>query len=274
MRKVLIATTAAALLFAGGTAARAADLGLAGSTYDWSGGYVGVNAGAGFNNSNFKTSYRYTGADELDEDTQAAIDDLGMEKSGSDTAFEGGITAGYNWQISNFVLGLEGDFNYIGFDGTVSGDDSHLVTDVLGADGGSATDKIDYQSNWFGTVRARAGYAFDNILIYGTGGLAYGLMDANQKLNAAADPDYIKWSGSNDSWNLGWTAGAGIEYGIDHWTIGAEYLYVDLGSYSWSSNANVSLSDDQMQTDWSQVRSRGTAEYAFSLARATLKYRF
>lgn len=274
MRKVLFTTTATVLLFAGASGAQAADLGLAGPSYDWSGGYVGVNAGAGFNNSRFSTSYAYTGADQLDDVTQTAIDDLGMSKSATDTAFTGGITAGYNWQISNFVLGVEGDFNYTGFDGRVSSGTGSLMSDILEADSGSATDRVSYQSNWFGTVRARAGYAFENLLVYGTGGLAYGLMDANQTLDAVADPDYIKWNGSQDGWNLGWTAGAGIEYGVDHWVIGAEYLYVDLGNYNWTTNSDASLSDSQMQTDWSQVRSRGTADYAFSVARATVKYRF
>jgi outer membrane immunogenic protein len=76
---------------------------------------------------------------------------------------------------------------------------------------------------WFGTVRGRVGYALDNLLLYGTGGFAYG--DVKSSIN-------INGSGvSTSDTQYGWTAGAGFEYGITkNITLKTEYLYVDLGS--------------------------------------------
>jgi opacity protein-like surface antigen len=65
-----------------------------------------------------------------------------------------------------------------------------------------------------------------------------------------------------------------VEYAVDRWTLGLEYLYVDLGAYEWDSNSNVNLNDATLQDDWSQVKEKGEADYAFSVARATVKYRF
>ena len=60
----------------------------------------------------------------------------------------------------------------------------------------------------------------------------------------------------------GWTVGAGAEYGIDNWSIGLEYLYVDLGDAEWDGNV----------IDTAEFK--GNADYAFSTVRASVKYRF
>ncbi|QRG07452.1 porin family protein [Xanthobacter dioxanivorans] len=108
----------------------------------------------------------------------------------------GGLQAGYNFQFASpFVLGVETDFNLSGISGGTFG--------------------LDY----FGTVRARAGYAFDRVLVYGTGGFAYG----------QGSLDFFGLSSS--ATQTGWTLGAGAEFALDrNWSARAEYLYVDLGS--------------------------------------------
>jgi outer membrane immunogenic protein len=252
----------------------AGDLGLAPSSYDWSGGYVGVNAGAAFNSSEFKSNYAYVGQDDPGDESLALIDDLDYSTTADDVMFSGGILAGYNWEMSRFVFGLEGDFNYLGFNGTVKNDVSDVMSQVMAPASTTASDKIDYEANWFGTVRARLGYSVNNVLFYGTGGLAYGEMDVTQKLAAENGTESATWKGSTNGWNLGWTLGGGIEYAADRWVLGAEYLYVDLGTYDWSSMGAVSLTDPILQTDWSAVKETGEANLAFSVARATLKYRF
>ncbi len=112
----------------------------------------------------------------------------------------GGGQVGFNYQFANnIVAGIETDFQ--------GGDISDTV--------GGLSSKVD----WFGTVRGRLGYAFGRVLPYVTGGLAYG----NNSI------DNFGWSQSKT--NVGWTAGAGIEYALtDHWTAKTEYLYTDLGS--------------------------------------------
>lgn len=78
------------------------------------------------------------------------------------------------------------------------------------------------KSDWLGTVRGRAGYAWDRVLFYGTGGVAFG------NLQAAAGA--LPFSSSTQ---IGWTAGAGVEVALSpNWTAKVEYLYVDLGNQS------------------------------------------
>ncbi|BAT60475.1 hypothetical protein GJW-30_1_03018 [Variibacter gotjawalensis] len=102
----------------------------------------------------------------------------------------GGGQIGYNFQFSpNFVFGLEAD--------------------VQGADikSGAVT------TNLWGTVRGRVGYAFDNALVYGTGGYAWG----RTELGALKDT------------RSGYAVGGGLEYAFaPNWSTKVEYLYVDL----------------------------------------------
>jgi outer membrane immunogenic protein len=274
MKKLLLASSAAASLICWVPAVMAGDLNLAPSSYDWSGGYVGANAGAALNNTQLMSNFKYVGQSDPGEETLALIDDLDYSNTADDIVFSGGILAGYNWQMSGIVFGVEGDYNYLGFSGSETNDVSDVMSQVMEPQETTASEKIHYESNWFGTVRARVGYAMSNVLIYGTGGLAYGEMDVSQKLAAENSAESALWKGSTNGWNLGWTAGGGVEYAVDRWVLGAEYLYVDLGSYDWSSMGNVALTDPILDTDWSEVKQSGEADLSFSVARATLKYRF
>jgi outer membrane immunogenic protein len=85
----------------------------------------------------------------------------------------------------------------------------------------------------FSTVRARAGYAFDNILLYGTGGLALGQLDYVFELNW---PDINGFArGQTSKLALGYTGGAGIEVGFGNWTFKTEYLFYDLGGENFAA---------------------------------------
>jgi outer membrane immunogenic protein len=158
--------------------------------YNWAGVYFGLNGGYAFGSSN------WTG---------------GAASSGSfDTSgFVVGGTAGVNFQTDQFVFGLETDLDYA----PVSGD-------------GPASFCINCKtsSTWLGTTRARAGYAADRILFYGTVGGAYGNIQASA------------FNTTNTSTEFGWTAGAGVEAAFsDSWTARIEYLFVDLRSGSCTS---------------------------------------
>lgn len=271
MKHTSLAALAAASLVSLAPVAQASDLGLAGPSYDWSGGYVGLDAGAAFENTSISDNYRYTGFATITPELQSSIDSLGINQDSNDTAFTGGVVAGYNWQYASFVLGVEGDFNYLNISGNASRDVSGVM-DTLIAPPTRGTENVNFEANWYGTVRARAGYAIDNVLIYGTGGLAYGDLDVNQSLRAGNGRESVAWSGSSNGWNLGWTAGGGIEYGVDHWVLGAEYLYVDLGSYGWDSSGFYTSPSGRVSGV--EIAGKGTADYAFGVARATLKYRF
>jgi outer membrane immunogenic protein len=123
----------------------------------------------------------------------------------------GGVTGGYNWQSGNIVFGIEGDVQ-----GT-------------GADDRFAAYK--FSNPWFGTVRGRIGYAFNNVLIYGTGGLAFGSLET--ELNGL----------QQSKTSAGYTVGVGAEVGIyQNWTAKIEYLYVNLASNDYSlTNASNGL---------------------------------
>ena len=149
-----------------------------------------------------------------------SVDNAWAKPSG----FVGGLQAGYNWQRGPWVFGVEGDIQ-----------------------GSSADDTFaawKFSNPWFGTVRGRGGYAFNNVLFYGTLGLAYG------QLRAAT-------FGLTESHNnIGWTAGLGAEFGFaPNWSAKVEYLYVDL------ANSNFAITG----------MSNG---YSFGTFRAGVNYRF
>jgi outer membrane immunogenic protein len=116
----------------------------------------------------------------------------------------GGIQGGYNWQFGQFVFGGETDLQLSDADDRFAG--------------------WKFSNPWFGTLRGRAGYAMNNIMLYGTAGLAYGTL-RGESLS----------SGVHDSrTSIGWAAGAGMEVALTgNWSAKAEYLYVDLNSRSF-----------------------------------------
>jgi outer membrane immunogenic protein len=184
MKKILLASVA---LFGFAGAASAADLPVRAAppapiiaavpVFTWTGFYVGVNAGYGWNANDSIT----VGGVRFD------LDDEG--------GFVGGAQAGYNYQIGSFVVGLEGDIQYADFGGD----------DRFDFDGDGILDDDFNTSDWFGTVRARAGVAFDRALIYATGGFAF------------ADNA------------TGWTVGGGLEYAFtNNLSAKIEGLYVNL----------------------------------------------
>jgi outer membrane immunogenic protein len=121
-----------------------------------------------------------------------------------------GGTAGFNWQTGQMVLGVTG-------------------TTVTGCATGCTT-----RNDWLGTVRGRAGYAFDRFLPYVTGGVAFG--DIN-----ASTPGF---AGASQT-NLGWTLGAGMEVAIlGNWSAKAEYLHVDLGSFNCGLSCGPTFTDN------------------------------
>jgi len=113
------------------------------------------------------------------------------------SGFVGGATAGYNFQNGPWVFGVEGDI------------------EVTGADDTFAPWK--FSNPWFGTLRGRAGYAFSNVLFYGTAGLAFGELKGQT------------FGLTESHTTAGWTAGVGAEVGLaPNWSAKIEYLYVDL----------------------------------------------
>lgn len=209
MKRVVLAAIAAFAFAAGTNASLAADLGrrpmempvkappMYSPAYNWSGFYLGVNGGGGWGSSNW--------------DTVPGSFDL----SG---AMIGG-TAGYNYQFGQTVVGLEGDIDW---------------SNIRGSSTAGCALGCETRNNWLGTVRARAGYAWDRFLPYVTGGVAFGGVEANT-------PGF---AGASDT-RVGWTVGGGVEYAItNNVSAKAEYLYVDLGSFNCGLNCGVAATDN------------------------------
>jgi outer membrane immunogenic protein len=171
--------------------------------FDWSGQYLGLQAGYVWGES------RHTDAG------GTTSGDFDIE------GFAGGLTAGWNFQSNNLVFGLESDFSLSNVDGST-------LTNC-GAAGCST------EIDWFSTSRGRLGFAMDNVLLYGTAGLAVADVDASTS-GLASNSDIL----------LGWTAGAGVEFAVNQsFSIKAEYLYMDLGKINVPTPSPVKAKVDE-----------------------------
>lgn len=142
---------------------------------------------------------------------------------------------GYNWQFAPWfgwgtgvVLGVEADIQGSSQKSRVDGAFSDPIFGPVTFSGG-VEDKL----TWFGTVRGRAGIAFDRVLWYGTGGWAFGKSKlAEGALTSSNAGGLIASTAFNTSNSMnGWTVGGGIEWAfLGNWTAKLEYLYIDFGS--------------------------------------------
>ncbi|MGB3865830.1 MAG: outer membrane protein [Xanthobacteraceae bacterium] len=140
------------------------------------------------------------------------------------SGFSGGIQAGYNVQSGPLVIGLEGDLQLNGAENRFAG--------------------WKFNNPWFGTVRGRLGYAMNNVLIYGTGGLAFGTLNGETALQRESHL------------SAGWTVGVGAEFGLtQNISAKVEYLYVDLSN----NRFGITGTDNG---------------YSFGMIRAGVNYRF
>jgi outer membrane immunogenic protein len=127
------------------------------------------------------------------------VTNTGVDPSG----LLGGGQIGVNWQSGQFVYGAETDIQFSGADDTFA--------------------PWKFSNPWFGTLRGRAGYAFNNFLVYGTLGLAYG--DLKGESGGTVESHIM----------AGWAGGIGAEYGITPaWSVKGEYLYMDLADRGFS----------------------------------------
>ncbi|MGB3339797.1 MAG: outer membrane protein [Devosia sp.] len=161
--------------------------------FDWSGFYAGLNAG-------------YTAGQ---ASSVGAITGITTNVPVSGAVLGG--TVGFNTQIDSFVLGLESDVAWSGATGTA----------VCAA---NPAFNCEGNLNWLGTIKGRAGMAFDNVLLFASAGLAAGGVTAN--IVPAAPGLTNTYSGTM----TGWTVGGGVEAAVtDAMSVKAEYQYVSMG---------------------------------------------
>lgn len=260
------------------------DKGPVAGVFNWSGFYVGGNAGYGWENREVTFT---------PNDGNAQFVTCGGGFGGTcapPTSLNlngalGGLQAGYNWQPNqNWLLGIETDFDWSGIRGT--GTSNFLIEPGLFPPG-TASFQASQNVKWFGTVRGRLGFVpTNNLLVYGTAGFAYGRVDKNVALNVlpgvnasgfggaptfgfscTAGPNCFL--GSSSRTLTGWTAGAGFETMVSSkLTFKMEYLYVNLGS----ENVNVvaiSPSDGPNASSFNAHFNN-----AFNVVRAGLNWRY
>ena len=219
----------------------------------WTGFHVGLNAGGTWANnttSNASTWIAYQGAGSADNYTAAILS--GNQSSSSPAGFIGGGQIGYDWQVRfrgmGFVTGVEADIQ-----GIAGANGYNSRWNYAPNAGLSYNNSVPYsiltnvQGNanlgWLGTVRGRLGYLVTpNLLVYGTGGLAYGGYTANLQLTqnwgdlAGSNYNFFNYGKSSYSNTMvGWTGGGGLEWmAMSNWSLKVEYLYYDLGNMSGS----------------------------------------
>ena len=229
MQMILRSTVAAAALLMASLAARAADLPMAPvyqpaaapaavrQVYNWTGLYVGVNGGYGWG-------------------SQDPFNIITNRFDSFSTGISGGAvggTLGAQIQAGHVVLGLEADLDWANIKGSTTG------TPTIG---GAALSSVNAQTNidWESTVRARVGYANDNWLFYGTGGLA--LLGAKTTLTPVAGGTcgsiIVGCASSNRQ--AGLALGGGLEYGFTpELSAKLEYLYITAASFAVSQHSEV-----------------------------------
>ncbi len=167
--------------------------------FDWTGPYVGVQGG-------------------IDNSTLKINDAFFLAPQGTtslDSAMSGGADMGYNFDSGKLVYGAEIDANFI----------TGNKVDV------AAKDTYRAQPGWYGTARARVGFSSNNVLFYGTGGLAFGdvgLQDLSTGLKIGP------------AMQFGWVVGTGLEVAVSpQLSFKAEVLHIDLGKQNYLNNLAV-----------------------------------
>jgi outer membrane immunogenic protein len=205
----------------------------------WNGVYAGLNLGGGWQDPNSSNVWNpaWAGPGWGGPGWGGPGWGWGGGNSGGTGGVVGGGQIGYNFQFSPWlVVGVETDFQGTSIGSSGGG--------WQGWGGGVDTARI----NWFGTVRGRLGVTFpglSQLLIYGTGGFAYGDVQRNF------------WWSNNSVVQTGWTAGGGAEWlFLPNWSVKAEYLYTEISGnqQNWLWNPGFSLNNINNRTRFHTVR--------------------
>jgi outer membrane immunogenic protein len=238
--RLIVLTAAMAGAILGAASAYAADLPMKAPAVvapiaTWAGFYIGGNAGAGSGEGTYTLSPSGCFLTGCGVGGVAANPLRTFTEDHLNTFFVGGAQAGYNWQAGNWVYGLEGDINYNGWNNNTA------ITYALAAPlAGTFMTAVNTKLEWFGTFRGRLGILADpTILIYGTGGLAFGQVSSSTVGAFSALGGFTAlgetYAGSASNTRAGWTVGGGMEWlFMPNWSLKWEYLYIDLGKLNYA----------------------------------------
>ncbi len=255
--------------------------------YNWTGFYVGAQAGYSWSNTTVDSSGSAVGTSTIGDPfglvapTAAASAAAVAQSIKADPhGFIGGGEIGYNWQFApQWVAGIEADISGAGIKGSDTKSGASLAggfpfTQLVTASV-AAQEKVD----WLGTVRGRLGFTpLDRFLVYGTGGLAYGHVNASTTVSENINspifgPFPTTTAATSDSaTRTGWAAGFGFEYGLtQNWTVKAEWLHWDLGSLTYNTILNYTFF---FGLQGGTLMTTSTAHFNGDIARVGINYKF
>lgn len=228
MRHMILAAASALTLVAG--SASAADLrmpvkapaAVVAQTFDWSGFYFGGFVGGAWADRNEAATELASTGGAFPAGTFYNAPFGAPYGYGLNGSFMGGITLGYNWQMpgSGLVLGLEGEGGFLRVRSRVIDPNSLAF--------GSDTLDTTRIGNAYGVIAGRLGFAWDRVLIYGKGGVAF-----VGKHTDVTDTCTVAPCGGGtvaavrDTTQTTWAAGGGLEWALtNNWSVKAEYLYL------------------------------------------------
>jgi len=213
----------------------------------WTGAYLGGQIGDAWGDNTSNVAYA----------TPGGLSGVGALVSAAQGVI-GGAQAGYNYQIDQWVIGIKGTVDVTNLSRRVAlGISDGGATDASGNLLGGTLAGI-VRSNVQGSILGRAGFAWDRLLIYGTGGVALGSFSSQLTISGEdAAGNFYDDSLYHSTARAGWTAGGGVEYAINNnWSVTAEYRYSDFGHLidtpafpvaGLSYTANRHLLQNQMQ---------------------------
>jgi outer membrane immunogenic protein len=196
----------------------------------WTGWYLGLNAGGSWGTSQTSTSTTAVAGPGLTLSALSIgiINGIGAPTNIDTSSFTGGAQGGYNYQIGQWLVGIEADFEYFrnaGSNTTSSATGAFVLNSSVSTD-------------WLFTARPRLGFISNNWLFYGTGGLAVTRLSAAWNMGGTA---LISESASASATRAGWVVGGGVETKLPgKWLLGVEYLYVNFDSISATGFSNAS----------------------------------
>jgi opacity protein-like surface antigen len=219
--------------------------------YRWNGAYFGAHAGFIHGTGQFGLAGYPDGA------FTGLIPPIPTSMVSNVDRFVGGLQLGYLHQIDALVIGVEQD--------VVLGSPRAAATTSGTASGFPYTLNETQTVDWLATLRGRIGFApNDQVMIYGTGGLAYGVVTTSSNL-ALVPPNGLVFANQSHDFRTGWAAGVGVEYALSgELSATLEYLYFDLGHATVVGLPNVSAG----------FETHTNAGLAGHLVRVGVNYRF
>jgi outer membrane immunogenic protein len=198
--------------------------------FNWTGFYVGGNFGGGWATSDFSGTTLFTTGGVTTPSTFSGSDSL--------SGILGGGQIGFNYEFPNsIVIGLEADGDWADISGSTS-----TCSSSAGVTTGCSTNNVKIED--FGTLRGRLGYAWSNVLLYGSGGWAWGGSKTTSSLNcvgATCPATTTTFTGGNSTSSVaasGWAAGAGLEWAFTrNWTVRFEYLHLQFNGVGENFNS-------------------------------------